>query len=90
MVDCGHTDILSPGRRSSYPVSSAINAIPKGEGVIIFAADCTPRALDSCNCRLGCTRRYYMNLVAEKFLSLQKVEQLNSYIQETSIHHPKS
>jgi hypothetical protein len=61
-MNCRQTNILSLGRRSSYPVSSAIDAIPEGEGVIIFAVDGTPHAFDGRNSRFGRTRRDYVNL----------------------------
>jgi len=89
MPNCRRTNILSLGRCGSYPVCSGVDAIPKGEGVIIFAVDSTPQTLDSRNRRFGCTRRDYVNWAAEKFLSLQGFDQLNSHVQRTSIHHPK-
>jgi len=61
MMEWEYTNILSPGWCSSYPVSSAIDAIPKGKGIIIFAIDGPPQTFDSCDCRFGCTRRDYVN-----------------------------
>ena len=66
-----HTNILSLGGCSSYPVCSGVDAIAKGEGVVIFAVDSAPQTLNSCNCRFGCTGRDYVNWAAEKFLSLR-------------------
>jgi len=80
-MNCRHTNVLSLGRCSSYPVSSTIDAIPKGEGVIVFAVEGTPQTFDSRNCRFGCTRRDYVNRTAEKSLSLQKVDRLDSQMQ---------
>jgi len=88
-MNCRHTNILSLGWCSSYPVSSTINTIPKGEGVIVFAVESTPQTFDGRNCGFGCARRDHVNRTAEKFLSLQKLDRLDSQRQGTCIHHPK-
>jgi len=63
-------DILSLGRCSSYPISPAIDTVPEGEGVMIFAVDGAPRTFDGRNRRFRCTRGDYMNGTAEKILSV--------------------
>ena len=88
-MDCKHTNILSLGRCGSYPVSSGIDAILKSEGVVIFAEDGTAQTFDGRNCRLGCTRRDYVNWTAKKFTSLQKLGQSNSHMQGIDVRHPK-
>lgn len=70
VIKCRHTNILSLGRCSSYPISSAIDAIPNGEGVVVLAVDSTPQMFDSHNCRFGCAGGDYVDRTAEKFFSL--------------------
>jgi hypothetical protein len=89
VANCARTNILSLGRCSSYSISSAVDAIPKGEGVIVLAIHGTPHTFDGRNCRFGRARGDKVNRTAEKFLSLQKLSRLNSQIQGVRIRHPK-
>ena len=50
VVNRRHTDVFSLCRRSSNPVNSAIDAVPKSEGVIILAVDGAPHTFDGRNC----------------------------------------
>jgi hypothetical protein len=89
LMERKQTNILSPCRCGSYPIGSTVNAIPKGEGIVVFAEDGASQTFDGCDCRFGCTGRDYVNLTPKKFLSLGRLDQLISQIQGMGIHHPE-
>lgn len=66
------TDIFSSGRCGGHPIGPTINAVSKGEGVIVFAKYGASHTFDGRDRGFGRTRRDHMDLISKKFLSLKK------------------